>query len=42
MLWEKLNAIEVMEDFIMRELIRLTDYSKSDIYEIFEIADDLL
>lgn len=42
MLWEKLNAIEVMEDFIMRELIRLTDYSKSDIYEVFEIADDLL
>ncbi|MCR0411427.1 hypothetical protein MKC77_00590 [[Clostridium] innocuum] len=42
MLWEKPNAIEVMEDFIMRKLIRLTDYSKSDIYEIFEIADDLL
>ena len=26
----------------MRELIRLTDYSKSDIFEIFKIADDLL
>ena len=26
----------------MRELIRLTDYCKSDIFEIFKIADDLL
>ena len=26
----------------MRGLIRLTDYSKSDIFEIFKIADDLL
>lgn len=25
----------------MRELIRLTDYSKADIFEIFKIADDL-